>query len=167
MACLFLFDNAVSLFTGAVFVFAGVFLASVVIAMPFYFYKKKHLNRYYLLSIIELLATIFLTVICFLYFFANPTELKTIASSIDYDSAYIVQCDEPIPEFTLSLNLIPNKTQTDAFCSCIWKKLSPSDKNLSASLTRDELHDDSSDEKVRQFLFMADTLVDSCKSEII
>tara|TARA_R110001583_G_scaffold5272_5_gene28745 strand:- start:7707 stop:8282 length:576 start_codon:yes stop_codon:yes gene_type:complete len=164
IACLFLLDNTADLFTGAIFVFVGIFTASVAVAMPFYFYKKKHLKRYFLVSMIEFLMTIFLTVVFFLYFFTNPLDFTTIASPTDTDDPYIVRCDEPVPVFSLGMDIIPSKVQGDTICSCIWKKLSPSDKNLSASLARDEYHD-ASEGQLRQFIFRIEVATDSCRME--
>lgn len=94
-----------------------------------------------MVSMIELLVTIFLTVMFFIYFFARPLDFTTAASPSANDSPYIARCDEPVPEFTLDMPIIPSKLQVDAVCSCIWKELSPSDKNLSASLARKESQD--------------------------
>jgi hypothetical protein len=164
IACLFLLDNTADLFTGAIFVIAGMFTASVAIAMPFYFYKKKHLNVYSIVSMIEFLVTIFLTVMLFSYFFTNPLDFTTTASPSDNDSPYIVRCDEPIPKFTLDMNIMPIKAQADAICSCIWKELSPLDKNLSASLARNERHN-ASEGQLRLFISRLDEATETCIPE--
>ncbi|MDO7597385.1 MAG: hypothetical protein MUR51_06850 [Pseudomonadota bacterium] len=164
IACLFLLDNTASLFTGAIFIFVGMFTASVAVAMPFYFYKKKHLKAYSIVSMIELLLTIFLTVMFFSYFFTNPLNFTITASPSDNGSPYIVRCDEPIPKFTLDMNIMPSKAQADAICSCIWKELSPLDMNLSASLARDERHE-ASEAQLRQFISRLDVATESCKTE--
>ncbi|HEC58764.1 hypothetical protein LCGC14_0468010 [marine sediment metagenome] len=166
IVCLFLLNNTARVFTGTIFVFAGLFIASVAIAMPFYFLKKKHIKIYSLLSIIEFLVTFFLTVIFFLYFFANPYKLTTIPSQTESDSTYAVKCDEPIPEFTLGMNFMPNKTKADATCSCIWKNLSSADKNLSASIARNNQHD-ASEGQLSQFLFRLDVVMETCKTELM
>lgn len=44
IVCLFLLDNTASLFTGAIFVFVGMFTASVAVAMPFIFTKRSTSN---------------------------------------------------------------------------------------------------------------------------
>lgn len=149
-ACLLLLDNNAGLFTGSVFVFTGVFTTSVVIAMPFYFFKKKFLIFSHTASIIELLVTVFLTVMLFSYFFTDPLNYTTTASSHDSDAPHNVRCNEPIPEFTLGMNVILTKVQAEVICSCIWNELSPSGKNFSASLARDELHD-ASETQLRLF----------------
>jgi hypothetical protein len=164
IACLFLLDNSADPFTGSIFVFVGMFTASVAVAMPFYFYKKKHLNVYSIVSMIELLVTIFLTVMFFSYFFTSPFDHTTTASPSDNDSPYIVMCDEPIPRFTLDMDFMPSKAQADAICSCIWKKLSPLDKNLSASLARNE-HHDASEAQSRLFISRLDVATETCISE--
>ena len=160
--CLFVLDNPVSLFTGLVFTFAGMFTASVAVAMPFYFYKKKHLKIYPVLSMMEFLITITLTVMSFLYFFAYPLEFAMTASQTDTDSAYILRCNEPIPEFTMGMDIIPSKVQATAACSCIWKKLSPSDRNLSASLARNE-RSDASVEQLSLFTGRFNLIMEHCR----
>jgi hypothetical protein len=164
ITCLFLLDNTANLFTGAIFVFVGMFTASVAVAMPFYFYKKEHLKAYSIVSMIELLLTIFLTVMFFSYFFTNPLDITTTASPSDNDGSYIVTCDEPIPKFTLDMNIMPSKAQADAICSCIWKKLSPLDMNLSALLTRNE-HHDTSEAQLRLFISRLDVATGACRTE--
>jgi len=141
IGCLFLLDNTVGPVTGTIFIFVGMFTTSVAIAMPFYFYKKKHLKMYSIVSMIELLLTIFLTVMFFLYFFTRPLDFTAATSSSVNNSPYIARCDEPVPEFTLGRPIISSKLQADAVCSCIWKELSPLDKNLSASLARKDSQD--------------------------
>jgi len=126
IVCLFLLDNTAGPFTGSIFVFVGMFTASVAVAMPFYFYKMKHLKVYSLVSMIELLATIFLTVIFFSYFFTTPPDFTTTASRSGDDNPYIVRRDEPVPKFTLEM--VHSKVQVDAICSCIWKNMSPIEK---------------------------------------
>lgn len=162
-ACLFLLDNTAGPFTGMIFVFVGMFTVSVAVAMPFYFYKKKHPKIYSIISMIEFLATIFLTVIFFSYFFTNPLDFTTSASPTDNDEPYIVRCDEPIPTFTLGMDIIPSKVQADAVCSCIWKELLPSDKNLSASLARNERHD-ASETELRLFIDRFGVATASCST---
>lgn len=162
IACLFLLDNTAGLFTGAVFFFVGMFTVSVAVAMPFYFYKKKHLNVYSIVSMIEFLVTICLTVMLFSYFFTNPLDFTTTASPSDNDSPYIFRCNEPIPKF--NLDITPSKAQADAICSCIWKELSPLDKNLSASLARNE-RQDASEVQLRLFISRLDVATESCRTE--
>jgi riboflavin transporter FmnP len=162
--CLLLLDNTAGLFTGAIYVFVGMFTASVAVAMPFYFYKKKHPKAYYLASMIELLVTIWLTVVIFSYFFTNPLDFTTTASPSDNDNLYIVWCDEPVPQFTLGMDVIPSKVQANAICSCIWKKLSALDKNLSASLARNEPHD-ASEAQLRLFMSRLGVATASCRTE--
>ena len=164
IVCLFLLDNTAGLFTGAIFVFVGMFTVSVAIAMPFYLYKKGHLKNYSIVSMIEFLVTIFLTVIFFSYFFTNPLDFTTTASPSDNDSSSIVSCEEPVPKFTLAVGIIPSKVQADGVCSCIWKKLSPSDKNFSASLVRNERHD-ASEEQLRLFIYRLRAATESCRAE--
>lgn len=164
IACLFLLDNSAGLFTGAIFVIAGMFTASVAIAMPFYFYKKKHLKVNSFVSMIEFLVTIFLTVMFFSYFFTKPLDFTNAASPPDNDSPYIVWCDEPIPKFALDMDIMPSKRQADAICSCIWKELSPLDKNLSASLARNERHD-GSEAQSRLFISRLDVATEYCRTE--
>jgi hypothetical protein len=164
IACLLLLDNTAGLFTGAIYVFVGMFTASVAVAMPFYFYKKKYLKAYSTVSMIELLLTIFLTIMFFSYFFTNPLDITTTASKLDNDSPYIVRCDEPIPKFTLDMNIMASKAQADAICSCIWKELSPLDMNLSALLARNERHD-ASEVQLRLFISRLDVATISCRTE--
>tara|TARA_R110002049_G_scaffold299206_1_gene489345 strand:- start:1067 stop:1642 length:576 start_codon:yes stop_codon:yes gene_type:complete len=162
IACLFLLDNSADPFTGLIFIFVGMFTVSVAIAMPFYFYKKQHLKMYSVISMIEFLVTIFLTVMVFSYFFTNLFDVTTTASPSDTDTPYIVTCNEPIPRFTLGIGIIPSKAQADAICSCIWKELSPLDKNLSASLTRNEGHD-VPEGQLRLFNSKLSVATESCK----
>lgn len=164
IACLFLLDNTADLFTGMVFVFAGMCIASVAIAMPFYFYKKKHRQAYSIISMVEFLLTIFLTIMFFLYCFVDSREHTTISSPASTDSAYIARCDEPIPAFTFDIDSLPSKMQVDAVCSCIWKKLSPSEKNLSASLTRNKQHD-VSEEQLRLFTYKFNLITKECSQK--
>jgi len=161
---LFLLDNTAGPFTGAIFVFVGMFTASVAVAMPFYFYKKKHLKRYSIVSMIEFLVTIFLTVMFFLYFFTNPLDVTITASPSDNHSPYIVRCDEPVPKFNVGMDIISSKVQADAICSCIWKRLSPLDKNLSASLARNESHD-ASEVQLRLFTTRFGVATEFCRTE--
>ena len=132
--------------------------------MPFYFYKKKHLKTSSIVSMIAFLVTIFLTVICFSYFFTNPFDITTSASPSDNDSPNVVTCNEPIPTFTLGMDIIPSKVQANAICACIWKKLSPLDKNLSASLARNERHD-ASVGQLKLFNSRLGVAMESCKTE--
>lgn len=166
IACLLLLDNTAGLFTGTVFLIVGMFTASVALAMPFYFYKKKHPETYSIVSMIEFLATTFLTVIFFLYFFTNPLGSATSTTTIssDNDSAYIVRCDEPIPEFSWGMDSLPSKAEVDAVCLCIWKDLSPSHKNLSASLARNKSHD-ASEAQLKIFIYTLGVATKSCSTK--
>lgn len=164
IACLLMLDNTASLFTGAVFVFAGMFATSVIVAMPFYLYKKNHPTLYPLVSIIEFLLTIFLTVIFFLYFFTYPHEANNPTSSSRIDTSYIVKCDQPVQEFTLGMDIIPSKVKTNALCSCIWKGLSASDKNLSASLARNN-HHDASEVQLKLFTSRFNVITEYCRQK--
>lgn len=164
IACLFLLDNTASLFTGLIFIFVGIFTASVAIAMPFYFYKKKHLRVYSIVSMIEFLVTIFLTVILFSYFFTNPLDFTTTASPSENNNSYIVRCNEPVPKFTLVMDMISSKVQVDVICSCIWNELSTLDKNLSASLARNESHD-ASEAQLMLFMSRLGIATQSCTTE--
>lgn len=164
IVCLFLFNNTVSLFTGVVFVFVGILTVSVVVAMPFYFYKKRRPEMSAIVLKIEFLTTIFLTVVCFCYFFTNPLDFTTSTDLSNNDNAYIVRCDEPIPAFTLDMDSTPNKMQRDAICACTWKALSPSDKNLSAFLTRNERHN-TSEAQLELFAYRLDLATGSCSTK--
>jgi hypothetical protein len=132
--------------------------------MPFYFYRKKHPKTYSIVSIIEFLVTIFLTVLCFLYCFTNPLDFTITASPSDNHSPYVVMCNEPIPTFPLDMDINPSKVQAEAICACIWKKLSPLDKNLSASLARNECHD-ASEEQLKLFNSRIGVVTESCRTE--
>jgi hypothetical protein len=164
ITCLFLLDNTAGLFTGAIFVFAGMFTVSVAVAMPFYFYKKKHPESSSLVSMIEFLATTFLTVMFFLYFLTSLLDFATTARLPDNDNHSIVSCDEPVPAFKLSMDIIPSKVKADEICSCIWQELSPSDKNLSASLARNERHD-ASETQLRLFISRLEVATEACRKE--
>ena len=162
IACLFLLNNTVGPFTGAMFVFVGMFTASVAVAMPLYLYKKDHPKQYSIVSMIELLVTIFLTVMFFSYFFTNSLDFTATASRSDNDSSYVARCNEPVPTFTL--DRMPTNVLVDAICSCIWKKMSPMDKNLSASLARNESHD-ASEVQLKQFNSRLGVVTESCNTE--
>lgn len=101
---------------------------------------------------------------CFLYFFAKPLDITTTARPSDYENPYDVRCDEPIPKFTLDMDIIPNNLQADAICSCIWKKLSASDQNLSASLARND-NDNASEGQLKLFNSRIDVAMEICKAE--
>jgi hypothetical protein len=75
---------------------------------------------------------------------------------------YVVRCNEPVPKFTL--DMMPSKLQIDAICSCIWKKLSLLDKNLSASLARKESHD-ASEVQLRLFISRLSVATETCSTE--
>lgn len=111
---------------------------------------------------IELLVTIFLTVMFFSYFFTNPLNYTATTSGSDNNSPYILRCDEPVPKFTL--DKMPSKVQADEICSCIWKKLSSLDKNLSASLARNQSHD-ASEPQLRLFISRLDVATETCRTE--
>ncbi|MDB2705390.1 hypothetical protein N9Y67_02490 [Pseudomonadota bacterium] len=160
IVCSLLFENTAGPFTGAVFVFVGMFSVSVAVAMPFYFYKKKHLKLYSIVSMIEFLLTIFLTVMFFLYFFTSPLDFTTTTSQSSSDNPYIFRCNEPVPQFTLAM--ITSKVQADAICSCIWKDLSPLDKNLSATLARNKNHD-LSEIELSLFISRLDVATETCR----
>jgi hypothetical protein len=160
--CLLLLENTAGPFTAAIFFFVGMFTVSVAIAMPFYFYKKKHLKLYSIVSMIEFLVTVFLTVMFFSYFFTNPLDFTATTSRSGNDNLYVVRCNEPVPKFTLAM--MPSKVQADAICSCIWKNLSPLDKNLSARLARNERHD-LSEVQLSLFISSLDVTRETCKTE--
>lgn len=163
-ACLFLLDNTADLFTGMIFVFSGVCIASVAIAMPFYFYKKKHRQADSIISMVEFLLTICLTIMFFLYCFVDSHKLTTISSPENTDSPYLVRCDEPVPAFSFDTDIMPNKMQADTVCSCIWQKLSPSEKNLSASLTRNKQYE-VSEEQLRLFTYKFNLITKECSKK--
>lgn len=162
IVCLLLFENTAGPFTGAVFVFVGMFTVSVAVAMPFYFFKKKHLKLYSIVSMIEFLLTIFLTVMFFLYFFTNPLDFTATTSWSGNDNSYVVRCNEPVPKFTLGM--MPSKVQADTICSCIWKDLSPLDKNLSATLARNKSHD-LSEVQLSLFISRLDVTTETCRTK--
>tara|TARA_R110002050_G_scaffold57423_5_gene129247 strand:+ start:170275 stop:170706 length:432 start_codon:yes stop_codon:yes gene_type:complete len=141
-----------------------MFTVSVAVAMPFYFYKKTHLKRYSIASMIEFLVTIVLTLMFFSYFFTNSFDTTTSTIQSDDGSPYIVRCAEPVIEFTLGMDIVPSKAQTDAVCSCIWKALSLSDKNLSASLARHESHD-ASETQLNLFIGRFGVATEFCRTE--
>jgi len=160
--CLLLLENTAGPFTGAIFFFVGMFTVSVAIAMPFYLYKKKHLKLYSIVSMIEFLLTVFLTVMFFLYFLTNPLDFTATSSWSGNDNSYVVSCYQPVPKFTLAT--MPRKMQADAICSCIWKNLSPLDKNLSARLARNERHD-LSEVQLSLFISRLDVATETCMTE--
>lgn len=166
IVCLFLFDNSASLFTGAIFVLVGMLTVSVAIAMPFYFYQKGHSKVTPLVSIIEILTTLFVTAIFFSYFFTNSDNLTTATSGHDNNNPYIVSCEQPLPEFTLGTTIIPSKMQSDTVCTCIWEELSPLAKNLSAFLVRNKSHG-ATDEQLRLFLYELGVATEVCSKELL
>lgn len=166
IVCLVLLDNTAGPFTGMIFIFVGIFTVSVVIAMPFYLFKKKYLKVSLPALMIEFLVTVFLTFMLFSYFFTDPLNFTATTSLHGSDDSYIVKCNEPIPEFTLGQKIIPSKLQAAAICSCIWKQFSPSAKNLSASIARDKVHD-ASGEQLRQFTHGLGIATETCNTMIV
>jgi hypothetical protein len=166
IVCLFLFDNSASLFAGSIFVLVGMLTVSVAIAMPFYFYKKNHGKVSSLVSLIEISATILLTIIFFSYFFSNSVDFTATISEHNKDNPYIVRCEQPLPAFTLGPAVIPSKIQSDKACSCIWNELTPSAKNLSAFLVRNESHG-ATDKQLRLFLYSLGVATEVCSREML
>ncbi len=43
-------------------------------------------------------------------------------SSTCFSAPVVIQCPEPLPEFTLRENSRPSKTQVEQLCNCIWNQ---------------------------------------------
>lgn len=163
IACLFLFDNTVNLLTGALFVFVGMFAVSIIVAAPFLLLKKKVPKASILFSLLEFLVTVFVTVMVFSYFFTNPMDFATAAAPSD-DNPYTLKCEEPIPEFTLSGRTVPNKTQVDTICACIWKEMPLWAKEISVSASEGR-ESEVSEMQLRAFISRFGQKVRECNIE--
>ena len=133
---LFYFDNTVGLISGAVFVFVGMFAVSILISAPTFILKKKFPSASVVFSFLDVAVTMIATVLVFSYFFTNPLDFGTPATSDDKNNPYVLRCNEEIPEFTLSGKIVPTQEQVNEVCGCVWAQMSPWAKEVSTAVVK-------------------------------
>lgn len=141
------------LFGGAAFFVVGVFIVSIVIAMPLFLLKAKFPKVAFLASIIDVAVTILLTRFVYLWIFAQPTSAPAVESStpdVQFEARSFV-CEEPLPEFTLNATSDPTDAQLADLCACIYGNLGESDRNISLAIV-EERQSNVSPEDVQQFI---------------
>lgn len=155
-------DNKAGFLSGAVFFFVGIFVVSIVISAPSFLLKKKFRKASLLISLFDIVFTIFITTMVFSYFFTNPLDFASKQENLS--SEYVIDCDQPVPEFTLAGNAVPTKKQKKEVCGCVWSNL-PEWAKESSSAISDGRHGSMSEIKIRTFISEFGSTVRSCNTE--
>lgn len=164
VACLFLFENTAGLISGATFVIVGMFVASLLISAPLFLLKKKYPGASILFGLLDVVITIFATVMVFSYFFTNPMDFATAAAPGDDSNPYVLRCNEAIPEFTLSGTVTPSTEQVNQICGCIWREMSPWAKEVSTAVANGQ-EDQVSENQIRAFISHMGQKIETCNTE--
>jgi hypothetical protein len=141
------------LFGGAAFLVVGIFVVSIVIAMPLFLLKSKFPKVAFLASIIDIAVTIFLTRFVYLWIFAQSATASALDSPIpevQFKPRSFV-CEQPLPEFTLSATSDPTDAQLAELCACIYSGLGEDDKEISQAIV-EERRSDVTPAEVQQFI---------------
>lgn len=90
--------------------------------------------------------------------------LLMVAASKTQAEPFTVTCSEPLPEFSLGENSSPTKKQVTDLCSCIWSRLTLSDKEFADVIKRGQAAPSSHlfDLKVRSFTASFRESLESC-----
>ena len=137
---------------GALFLLIGIFAVSLIIAFPLFYVRTKFKKIGLVIIIVEIVLTIFLTRSVYLWAFSKNIPNK---------SAFIVNCEVPIPEFTLGYDSDPNKSEIEALCSCIWEKMSAKEKEISKKIQNNHQNEITKD-MIQKFTYNFGNIVENC-----
>ena len=113
---------------GAAFFVVGTFVVSIVISMPLFLLRAKLPRLGPLISIADIAVTILLTRFVYLWLFAAEPVLA--------GEPFVVQCQQPLPEFTLGADSNPSEPQVEELCACIWSRLEGWEKETSRAISQ-------------------------------
>lgn len=164
IGCLFYFENTVGIIGGAVFVVVGMFAVSVLISAPTFILKKKFPAASIIFGFLDLAVTVIATILVFSYFFTNPLDFATTASSDDKNNPYVLRCNEDIPEFTLSGKVVPTQEQVNEVCSCVWAQMSPWAKEVSTAVANGQ-EGKVSENQLRAFISHFGQKIQECNTQ--
>jgi hypothetical protein len=129
----FLSGVSPGLIGGAAFFVIGIFAASLLIAAPLFYLRVKLPRLAPLVSIADLAITILVTRAVYLWLFASPPVSSGPAVGAE---PFVVECSEPLPEFTLGLDSHPSKAQVTNLCTCVWSRLGSWEKDAARALSQ-------------------------------
>ena len=141
------------LFGGAAFLVVGIFVVSIVVAMPLFLLRSRFPKVTFLASIIDIAVTILLTRFVYLWVFAQPMPAPALESPIpevQFERRSFV-CEQPLPEFTLGAKSDPTDEQLAELCACIYSGLGGDDKEISHAIV-EERQSDVTPAEVQQFI---------------
>ena len=85
---------------------------------------------------------------------------NTSSATEKQNNAFIVNCKQPLPEFTLGKESNPNQRQVDDLCDCVWNNLTITQRNISKKISEKNVQTQNSE--IKKFISVFGTLIDNC-----
>ncbi len=137
---------------GVGYFFFGWLAMTLVVSLPLYLFLIKAPRLVGLISLVNILLTIFLTRAFYLWLFSEPSDTA---------EPYVVVCDQPIPEFTLGPFSNPSEAQVQRLCECIWANLNAREKDIAQAIASGQ-GNEVSELNLRRFSSSFGSLVEQC-----
>jgi|SRR5690606_5790468 len=155
------FSEASSGLVGGVLFFAGgIFIASLVIAMPMFLLKSKAPKLSGVVSFLEIAVTIYLTRFAFLWLFSQPAQATETEAQREFVPRSF-ECEEPLPEFTLGSSSNPTDAELSDLCSCVYAELSDESRRFSQSIRAGE-ESKLSPSQIQEFIPVFGSAIERC-----
>ena len=123
----FFTNTSPGLFGGIAFVTVGIFVISILVAMPLFLLKSKFPKLAAIAVVLNIAITVLLTRFVYLWIFSQTAVLIT-------DESRSFTCSEPLPEFTLSRQSNPSDGEIGKLCTCIYETLNENDREISEAI---------------------------------